>query len=82
MEVNSLLSNARFSIRVNREFDSIVTDTSDLQFIKQRGPITSTNDGMRMTVNPLQPTDHGDRLRGGGRSAGKGSAGKAANFFR
>jgi hypothetical protein len=53
MAVNPLWKNARSSIRVNREFDSIVTDTSDLQEQKQLEPITSTDEGIIMAVNPL-----------------------------
>jgi hypothetical protein len=53
MAVKPLSENACSSIRVNREFDSIVTDTSDLQFSKQRRPITSIDNGIIMAVNPL-----------------------------
>jgi hypothetical protein len=53
MAGNPLSENARSSIRVNREFDSIVTDISDWQHIKHLNPITSTDDGMKMAVNLL-----------------------------
>jgi hypothetical protein len=49
---NPLPRNVRSSIRVNREFDSIVTDTSDVQQQKQRCPIASTDDRIIMAVNP------------------------------
>jgi hypothetical protein len=53
MAVNQVWENVLPSIRVNCEFDSIVTDTSELQREKLDWSITSTDDGMIMPVNPL-----------------------------
>jgi hypothetical protein len=53
MAVNTPKKNASSSIRVNREFDSIVTETSEWQQEKQHRPTTSTADGMTIEVNPL-----------------------------
>jgi hypothetical protein len=53
MAVNALSQNAYSAMCLNREFDSIVTDTSDLQQEKQPRSITSTDDGMIISVNLL-----------------------------
>jgi hypothetical protein len=52
IEANPLSENASVSIRFSREFDSIVTDTCDLQREKQPDPIISIDDGMKIEVNP------------------------------
>jgi hypothetical protein len=46
-------SNASVLTLHNREFGSNVTDRSHTQPEKQPGPITSTDDGIIMAVNPL-----------------------------
>jgi hypothetical protein len=51
--VNQLSENAYSSIRCNFEFDSNVTDVSELHLSKQDLHNTSTDAGMSIVVKPL-----------------------------